>query len=342
MANLKVFGCSAWVHVPKEKRKKLTATAKELVFAGYSLEHKAYRFLDKSTRKVIVSRDVRFIESATEVPTEVGHKKKKSIVKPAPACSQEEIIVFDSVLNKNKPVAESVADEDEADEFSTAESESESDFDGFSDVDPVRGIEEANDQEDHEREPRRSERANKGIPPERFNEMTSVTKHSVKEPQTYEEAVQRPEKAVWQAAMEEEIGALAENQTWELVQLPPGRKAIGCKWTFKEKEDETGRVVRHKARLVAQGFTQRYGTDYDEVFAPVVKQTTLRTLLTIASRDGMMAKHLDIKCAYLYADLEEDIFMKQPPGSIGRQFSVPLEALPLRLETVGASLEYEN
>ena len=65
--------------------------------------------------------------------------------------------------------------------------------------------------------------------------------------------------------------------------------------------------MRHKARLVAQGFSQRYDTDYDEVFAPVVKQTTLRTLLTIASRDGMITKHLDIKCAYLYASLEEDI-----------------------------------
>lgn len=78
-------------------------------------------------------------------------------------------------------------------------------------------------------------------------------------------------------------------------------------WTFKQKEDENGQIVRHKARLVAQRFSQRYGIDYDEVFAPVVKQTTLRTLLTIASRDGMITKHLDIKCAYLYASLEEDI-----------------------------------
>ena len=77
--------------------------------------------------------------------------------------------------------------------------------------------------------------------------------------------------------MEEEINSLHENETWELVKPPPGRKIVGCKWTYKKKLDENGQVVRYKARLVAQGFSQQYGTDYDEVFAPVAKQTTLRT-----------------------------------------------------------------
>lgn len=114
--------------------------------------------------------------------------------------------------------------------------------------------------------------------------------------------------------MDDEYRAQIENNTWELVELPPGRKAIGCKWIFKTKEDERGNIVRHKARLVAQGFNQKYGVDFDEVFAPVAKQVTLRTLLTVASRRQMFVKHMDVKTAYLHGKLDETIYMRQPEG----------------------------
>lgn len=116
--------------------------------------------------------------------------------------------------------------------------------------------------------------------------------------------------------MDEEHEALLRNCTWDLVDLPAGKKAIGCKWLFKTKVDEKGNVVRYKARIVAQGFTQKYGVDYDEVFAPVAKQVTFRSLLTIASQRKMFVKHVDVKTAYLNGKLEETIYMRQPEGYV--------------------------
>lgn len=157
-------------------------------------------------------------------------------------------------------------------------------------------------------------RLTKGVQPKRYPEVSSVINSSSDEPRSYTEAMQCPEKEDWQNAMKEELQSLLDNQTWEMVPLPAGRKTVGCKWTYKKKQDESGNTVRYKARLVAQGFTQKYGTDYDEVFAPVARQTTLRAILTIASRDNMLVQHMDIKTAYLYAELQEKVYMRSPPG----------------------------
>lgn len=134
------------------------------------------------------------------------------------------------------------------------------------------------------------------------------------DPRTRTEAMNGPKAKLWKQAMDDEYRSLIENDTWELVELPADRKAIGCKWIFKSKEDEKGNIVRNKARLVAQGFTQKYGVDFDEVFAPVAKQVTLRTLLTVASSRQMFVKHMDVKTAYLHGKLNEIIYMRQPEG----------------------------
>ena len=98
------------------------------------------------------------------------------------------------------------------------------------------------------------------------------------------------------------------------VEMPSDRKAVGCRWVYKIKRDSTGNLLKHKARLVAQGYSQKYGQDYDEVFAPVMSYTTLRLLLALASRDNMKLKHFDVKTAYLFGELDQELFMKQPPG----------------------------
>jgi hypothetical protein len=124
------------------------------------------------------------------------------------------------------------------------------------------------------------------------------------------------EKGKWVEAMEDEMESLEANDTWELTPLPAGKKAIGCKWVYKLKTSSDGTVQRYKARLVAQGFSQKYGDDYDQVFAPVVKQSTTRILLSLAAKLNLCVRHFDVKTAFLNGDLEEEIFMKQPPGFI--------------------------
>jgi ribonuclease HI len=114
--------------------------------------------------------------------------------------------------------------------------------------------------------------------------------------------------------MDDEINSIYMNKTWDLVQLPENKKAIGCKWVYKLKFDDQGNVSRYKARLVAQGFSQKYGEDYDEVFAPVARATTFQVLLSIAGINNYHVKHFDIKTAFLYGEIEEEIYMKQPPG----------------------------
>ena len=98
--------------------------------------------------------------------------------------------------------------------------------------------------------------------------------------------------------------------------ITKGAKAIGNKWVFKIKCNENGEISKFKARLVAQGFSQRYGVDYDEVFAPVVKQATIRTLLTIAGENNLLVKQFDFKTAFLNGDIKETIYMKQPKGFV--------------------------
>lgn len=155
---------------------------------------------------------------------------------------------------------------------------------------------------------------NKGVPPRRLmNEINVVSDHII-EPKTLAEVINIEQKLECIKAIDKEMDSLMKNQTWELCELPSDRKAIGSKWVFKLKTNIDGSIKCFKARLVAQGFAQKYGSDYDLVFAPVVKQATLRILLSIAGRHGMTVRHLDAKTAVLNRRVKEIIYMKQPPG----------------------------
>lgn len=111
-----------------------------------------------------------------------------------------------------------------------------------------------------------------------------------------------------------EFIALLKNRTWILTTLPPGKNLIGCIWIFKLKFHLFGVVARHKARLVAQGFAQQPGFDFNETFSPVVKPTTIRLILSLAISNGWSVTHLDVNNAFLNGKLDDDIYMKHPLG----------------------------
>jgi len=136
-------------------------------------------------------------------------------------------------------------------------------------------------------------------------------------PKTFEEIESRDDKEKWNQAIQEEIIALESNNTWELVKLPVGKRPIDSKWIFKIKPDNEGRQEHYKARLVIKGCSQRKGFDYEEIYAPVARLTTIRTLLAIILEEDLFAYQMDVKNAFLHGTLK--IYMKIPSGYKCRQ-----------------------
>jgi len=122
----------------------------------------------------------------------------------------------------------------------------------------------------------------------------------------------------WKQAMDVEIEVLNKNNTWELVTLLTGKKPVGCKWVYTIKYRADGTIERYKARLVAKGFTQTYGLDYLETFAPIAKMNTVRVILSLATNHDWDLQQFDVKNAFLHGELEEEIYMDLPPGYDGQ------------------------
>lgn len=131
------------------------------------------------------------------------------------------------------------------------------------------------------------------------------------DPATYEEA----RRAVkWLKAMHAELESIEKNETWQLTELPKGAKRIGVKWMYKTKLNKKGEVDKYKARLVAKGYAQQHSVDYNEVFAPVARWDTIRMILALAAQKNWCVFQLDVKSAFLYGELSEDVYVEQPQG----------------------------
>jgi hypothetical protein len=158
-------------------------------------------------------------------------------------------------------------------------------------------------------EPRRSTRTRRPNP--KYANAAITEEEIAAEPETFEDAQIHVE---WKKAMEEEFAALEQNQTWVLVPKPTDVKPISCKWIYKIKRRTDGVIERYKARLVARGFSQQYGLDYDETFSPVAKITTVRVLLALAANKSWNLWQMDVKNAFLHGELDREIYMSQPMG----------------------------
>ena len=163
-------------------------------------------------------------------------------------------------------------------------------------------------------EPRRSDRQTKAPTRFGFEEYADTVTHiacnvcQITEPKTMHEALLDEFADEWKAAADSEYNSLSENETWDLVELPANQKIIGCKWIFKVKHASDGAVERFKARLVAKGYTQEYGIDYVETFAPVVRFSSIRTLLAFAVQNNMIIHQMDVVTAFLNGQLNDDIY----------------------------------
>ena len=252
--HLRVFGCDAYAHVPKDERRKIDSKAKKAIFLGYGDGIKGYRLYDTEKQRVFYSRDVIFNEiKFSPNTTDLSEEDKK------------ETFVEIEVNNNNE------------------------------DIEPI--VQEEQNQQPRERRP-----------PNRYGEWVYLA-HESENPKSVKEALSSPEKDEWVEAMEREMESLHENEVWNLVELPDGRKSVGCKWVFKKKHDADGNVERFKARLVAQGYNQKSGVDYDETFSPVLRFESVRTMIALAVEQNLELHQIDVTTAFLNGEL-----MKQPEG----------------------------
>ncbi|GJP61920.1 hypothetical protein CLOP_g19034 [Closterium sp. NIES-67] len=312
---LRAFGCMVVFHVPKEKRGKLEASGRWGVHLGIAKDHKGWLLWDLTTQKLTVSRDVKFLES-------LYYKEWKQQQQKLP--STPLIVEADEVQRPSRQVEVAVSEE----EMSGVTEEG-----GAAEV-------EQQQQQQHEspsRVPHPPERPRRDVrPPVRLtyggrgkpnvvqagsvveqieeDEIAHCYWAPIPEPKTREEALNGPNGEKWKASEDEEFGSLIENETWDLCDLPPGKKAITSKMIYRHKYGPEGELTRYKSRLVARGFQQTKGKDYDEVFAPVGKGTTLRVLLAIAALLGWKIRQMDIVTAFLNGIILEEVYMKQPEG----------------------------
>ena len=280
--HLRIFGCICYAHIPKDERKKLDSKAKESIMLGYGTETKGYRLYDTTSKKINYSRDVIFNE--------------KKFVKENK--ENEDIL---QVVN------EDIEKEIEAEETSWIEIEN-------SEITQNQD----EDQEQKELELQQPIMRNRRVrnPPNFYGEWVNVAKIEEIDPKNVNQAMSSQNAKEWKQAMENEINSLKKNKVWSLVKLPEGKKAIGSKWIFKQKRDADGNVERFKARLVAQGYNQIYGVDYDETFSPVVRFESIRAVIALAARHNVELQQMDVKTAFLNGELQETIYMKQPDGFV--------------------------
>ena len=162
-------------------------------------------------------------------------------------------------------------------------------------------VEEQNAQENVA--PRRSTRARKSAISTDYKVYNTEKVHMEGDPTSYEEATRSPDSSKWVEAMEDEMRSMSTNNVWDLENIPKGVKTVGCKWVYKIKYDSNGNVEKYKARLVANGFTQREGIDYNETFSPVSCKDSFRIIMVLVAHFDLKLHQMDVKTAFLNWDL---------------------------------------
>ena len=269
--HLRRFGSIAYVHIDQGK---LKPRALKGIFIGYPSGTKGYKIWLLEEQKCVISRNVLFHEESVYKDTIEKERVVESEAEPA-SHSKSTLIKMKTPGNLNSGGVIQVSDEEESDESVDEEQEPEPQVE-LPETQTTSSL--ANYQLARDRERRQIH------PPARFTEesgvafaLVTIETLSMEEPQSYQEATSDKEWKKWKLATHEEMDSLIKNGTWVLVDKPKDRKIIGCRWLFKMKSGIPGvEPVRYMARLVAKGYTQREGVDYQEIFAPVAKHTSIR------------------------------------------------------------------
>lgn len=346
VSHLRVFGCIAHMKVMKGHLDKLEDRSKKVVYLGNEKGSKAHRLLDPETGKMYISRDVIFEENRR------WEWENTSKIKTVPGMAftvegfnfDQEFLGDDDEWGPDNPQQQ---DGPSSTNASWAPGNPQSNNDNLS---PQPSISSGsphtpvtpdslitpnfpNTPIPHQTpspvnfgSPSTASSSTGGGAPKRYRLITDLLENTEEiklppeellmvsndeEPTRYTDASRKKE---WVQAMNAEIASIEKNNTWHLVELPRNRRPIGLKWVFKVKRDPEGKILKHKARIVAKGYVQKHGVDYDEVFAPVARIETVRVILALAGTNGWKVHHLDVKSAFLNGKLEEEVYVTQPEG----------------------------
>ncbi|KAK8933689.1 hypothetical protein KSP39_PZI015904 [Platanthera zijinensis] len=300
----RVFGSLCYVHRLGPSSDKLDPRAAKHIFVGYSRTQKGYVCYSPATRKISVSADVTFREDQPIFPAPLPDHlpptpTPPSIPRPViPATTPPTVVPSKQTVVPSKPPVIRV--------YTRRSITSVAPLPSVSTMDTPRPNDQVSPSSAH---PLANYISLHRLSPHLHTLATSLS--SVAIPNSVQQVLQHPG---WRAAIEEEMYALWSNQTWSVVPLPPGQKPVGCKWVFVIKHAADRTIDRLKARLVARGFTQQEGLDYEETFSPVAKLNSVRVLISVAVHRRWPLFQLDIKNAFLNGDLQETVYMQQPPG----------------------------
>ncbi|CAN6573029.1 unnamed protein product [Malus baccata var. baccata] len=324
----RVFGCVAYVHIHKIHQSKLDPCAHRCVFLGFAPQQKGYKCYHLETRHMYVTMDVTFSESEVfyaSVPPLSDHQGRLLVAECDVGKGAAE---YDERVSQEITEYDAGTQQDNTDPGMPLQqqvvAEPTTPFLSSSIVPPHVS---------YLNIPKLPPRKNRGVPPYRFSPEGKVNypianyvscSNLTPERQAWVnnvEAIQVPtrvDKALkdpkWATAMDEEMMALHKNGTWEIMELPKGKKPIRCRWVFTVKYKADGSVDRYKARLVAKGYTQTYGIDYQKTFSPVAKMNTVHVLISLAANLNWPLKQFDVKNAFLHGYLEEEVYMDFPLG----------------------------
>jgi hypothetical protein len=295
--HLRVFGCRAFVHIPKDERSKLDSKTKECIFLGYGNGEFGYRLWDPIEKKLVRSRDVVFFEKETIENVQNLDKAKTSSRNYVDLTPISKINQNTQNTETNQPSPSPLTEPNDPQEEEN---------------DPQIKI--PSNEASQEQELRRSSRDRRANTRYSTNDFVLLVDGG--EPEFFEEVIESEHKKKWLEAMQDEIKSLHENNTFELVELPKGKKVLKNKWVYRVKFEGQENKPRYKARLVVKGFDQKKGVDFEEIFSPVVKMSSIRAVLGLAASLDLEIEQLDVKTAFLHGDLEEELYMEQPEGFV--------------------------
>lgn len=318
LSKLKTFGELGYVHIPNHLRRKLEVRSQLQLFVGFSLVQKGYKMLNLTTLKTTVSKDVTFLKSP-QFPT--YHRLISSKETPVSDNFSSSLEVSLDSRSSDSGSTNSPLSNHESAEIMTSES---------TNLDPTATT---------------TRFGRESVPPQRYG-FASYIESKIQEynsennplsilddfpalalrasklddcPSNLDEIDFRSDKEEWYKAIQNELNSLKKHNTWsEVKDAPEGKRPISSKWVFRIKRNPDGSINKYKARLVVRGFSQVEGVDYTETFAPVARHSSMRILLSIAASHDMEIHQGDVETAFLNPEIDEEIYMRLPDGSIVR------------------------